>query len=149
MKKKLSFCPKIAAGLAGIVLAMGTTSCGNSGEELDSTGSRPLDTLGPFLSPNEVRTHIRNAGFPNSLVETLVRIAECESSFGTNSFAWGGGNRHTGIFQISDLHKSSCGYGGSSLDTFRARMTDPAKNAACAYVVYREAGNSLTPWDCY
>lgn len=115
--------------------------------ELDESGIRPLETLGPFISANEVRTHVRNAGFPNSLVETLVRIAQCESSFGINSYAWGGGNRHTGLFQISDLHQRSCGY--SSLDGFRNNMTDPAKNARCAYVVYVNAGHSLRPWDCY
>jgi hypothetical protein len=113
----------------------------------DDSGIRPLATLGPFITANEVRAHVRNAGFPNSLVETLVRIAQCESSFGINSYAWGGGNRHTGLFQISDLHRSSCGY--SSLDSFRNNLTDPAKNAKCAYVVYVEAGYSLRPWDCY
>ena len=114
---------------------------------LDESGIHALETLGPFITANEVRTHVRNAGFPNSLVETLVRIAQCESSFGINSYAWGGGNRHTGLFQISDLHRASCGYG--TLDGFRNSMTDPAKNSRCAYVVYVNAGYSLRPWDCY
>ena len=114
---------------------------------LDESGIHALETLGPFITANGVRTHVRNAGFPNSLVETLVRIAQCESSFGINSYAWGGGNRHTGLFQISDLHRSACGYG--TLDSFRNSMTDPAKNSRCAYVVYVNAGYSLRPWDCY
>jgi hypothetical protein len=124
-----------------------TSSYESEMSTLDQDGIRPLETLGPFITADEVRTHVRNAGFPNSLVETLVRIARCESSFGINSYAWGGGNRHTGLFQISDLHRASCGY--STLDGFRNSLTDPAKNARCAYVVYVDAGYSLTPWDCY
>lgn len=108
-----------------------------------------LATLGPFLSENDVRYYVRNAGFPERLVETLVDIAYCESSFGINSYAWGGGNRHTGLFQISDLHRSACGYGQHSIDSFRNSMTDPARNTQCAYTVYVNAGYSLTPWDCY
>lgn len=108
----------------------------------------PLGTSGPFLSASQVAKHVRNAGFPTNMVNRMVRIAKCESSFGVTSFAWGQRRRHTGLFQISDLHHKACGYGSKSLGAFRNVMTDPAANARCAYTVYKNAGYSVRPWDC-
>lgn len=135
--------------LAGGVLMALMGGCGSDMSSSGVGGSEPLVTQGPYLSRYEVRSHVLNAGFPSYLADTMVRIAQCESSLGARSYAWAGGNRHTGLFQISDLHKSACGYGGYDKSTWHAKMTAPALNAKCAYVVYRNAGNSLRPWDCF
>lgn len=145
MKVNFDLFQRAAVGLA----LSGVVACGQPSADLANSGSEPLVTQGPFLSASSVRTHVRNAGFPESLVETMVNIAHCESTFGAGSYAWAGGRQHTGLFQISDLHIDSCGYTSSSYEGFRASMTDPAQNARCAYVVYRNAGYSLVPWDCY
>ena len=139
MKYRVAKC-----GLAPL-LFLGLVSCGINHQEL----SFDKTVQGPFIPRNQVASHVRNAGFPEHLVETMVNIAFCESSLGAKSFAWGQGRRHTGLFQISDLHHSACGYGGVSLSTFRSKMTAPALNAECAYQVYRNAGFSLNPWDCH
>lgn len=115
----------------------------------EEAGSRVLDVQGPFIPENEVRSHLRSAGFSASEQDVMVRIARCESSLGAKSYAWGSnGLRHTGLWQISDLHKSACGYGSLSMDGFRSKMTAPGLNAKCARVVYVNAGG-FGPWDCF
>ena len=137
--------PISCVSLAFLASAFTMISCGREPEPLSQT----LDTRGPFLPESEVRSHVRNAGFKGWEVDTAVKIAFCESSFGAGSFAWGSnGLRHTGLFQISDLHRGSCGYGSLSIDGFRSKMTAPALNAKCARVVYVNAGG-FRPWDCY
>lgn len=141
-------------GVVACVLAAGSllslmSGCGSDMNRLGDAASEPLVTQGPYLSRSEVRSHIVNAGFPSYLADTMVNIAQCESSLGARSYTWAGGNRHTGLFQISDLHQSACGYGAYDKSTWHSKMTAPALNAKCAYVVYRNAGNSLRPWDCF
>lgn len=133
--------------IGGLTLSSLLSSCGvqDEGDE-----SRVLAVQGPFIPANRVESHIRSAGFPSNLVNTMRAIAQCESSLGAKSYAIGGnGLRHTGLFQISDLHQGACGYGSLSRSQFHSKMTAPALNARCAYVVYRQAGSSLAPWDCY
>lgn len=135
--------------LSALVLGFGSTlivSCGSQdvGEE-----SSPLAVVGPFISKSQVKSYIAAAGFPADKVNVAAAVSQCESSLGTKSFAIGQGRRHTGLFQISDLHKGACGYGGKSLDGFRSAMNAPGANAKCAFVVYKNAGSNFSPWDCY
>lgn len=135
-------------GALSLGLSVMLASCGQP-DINDDTASSVLAVQGPFIPENEVRSHLRQAGFSNSEIEVMVRIARCESSLGARSYAWGGnGHRHTGLWQISDLHKSACGYGDLSLDGFRSKMTAPGLNAKCARVVYLNAGG-FGPWDCF
>ena len=133
--------------MAGAVSCMGLiASCGKM-EEGD-TSSETLAVKGPFLSQASVRNLVVQAGFKGAEVDTAVRIAKCESSFGVGSFAIGQGRQHTGLFQISDLHRTTCGYGRLSIQNFRNTMTNPSANAKCARIVYLNAG-SFRPWDCF
>lgn len=121
------------------------SSCGQDPDSEVTT----LATVGPFIPESQVASHIRSAGFPERLVNTLLNIAYCESTFGAGSYNWSGGRRHSGLFQISDLHKGACGYANTTMEGFWHHMADPLSNTKCAYIVYKNAGYSLHPWDCY
>ena len=142
MIRIIQICKNVSVPLSMAVLL---SSCGTKEE----SSYEVKKVQGPFIPKNQVASHIRKAGFPERLVNTMLKIAFCESSYGAKSYAWGQGRRHTGLFQISDLHHSACGYGHLSLSTFRSKMTAPGLNAKCAYTVYKNAGFSLSPWDCY
>jgi hypothetical protein len=145
MKNSLS--KTLAIGTCTLAIAF--VGCGSPDGTDDVTSSGVLDVQGPFIPENQVRSHLRSAGFSGSQVDTMVRIARCESSMGARSFAYGSnGLRHTGLWQISDLHKSACGYAGVSMSTFHSKMTAPGLNAKCARVVYVNAGG-FGPWDCF
>lgn len=135
----------LACVLSSTLLA---AACGRDAEQTDS-GTDVLSVQGPYIPEREVRSHLANAGFKGGEIDTMVWIARCESSLGAKSYAYGyNGLRHTGLWQISDLHKDSCGYGGHSIEGFRAKMTAPGLNAKCARVVYVNSGG-FSPWDCF
>lgn len=130
----------------GTVL-LGLAACGSK-TKADFGNYEVLGTQGPFLSRGEVHSIVVNAGFDNGWEsDTAVDIAYCESSFGTTSYAIGGGRRHTGLFQISDLHINTCGK-GNNLAAFRKQMENPQENADCAFNLYSNRGN-FDDWDCY
>ncbi|NBO37037.1 hypothetical protein EBU99_00460 [bacterium] len=120
-------------------------SCGRSNVAQEAA---TLTTQGPFVPQSEVTKHVQNAGFQGWEIHAAAAIAECESSNGLRSFAYGAGNRHTGLFQISDIHRSFCGYGNLSVEEFRSKMTSPSLNAQCARKLYVRRGD-FNDWDCF
>lgn len=119
--------------VAGLLLVVG---CGTS--ESQRAGHEKSDIYalgGTRLSEGEIAQHLRDAGFSESAIGTMVCIAKYESSFysgatNTNS----DGTTDYGLFQINGYWWSgSCGVSGSAL-------LDPAVNTRCAKQVYQQQG---------
>ena len=91
------------------------------------------------LSEAEVASYVRGAGFPESVVSTMVAIAQRESNLCPTA-VYGYGCAGTG-------HAVS---GGPACGLFQiypcpgADALDPARNAALAYSKYKSSG--LSPW---
>jgi len=98
------------------------------------------------LTADQIRTLAQNAGFTGSALDIAVAVALAESGGNTNSYnpetaagtAAGSGSR--GLWQI---------YGSAHPEYNNDAVLDPAANAAAAYKVYQEAGNSFTPWSTF
>jgi hypothetical protein len=86
------------------------------------------------LSAAEVAGYLRGAGFPESVIPTMVAIAFRESRFDPNAVNGGGeavaGGSACGLFQLYECP------GPQALD--------PATNAALAFEKYQASG--LAPW---
>lgn len=90
-------------------------------------------------TPEEVSTTAIAQAFPEqSLQQTAIAIAKCESNLQADAYNPNGG--YTGLFQISPIHQSliqSMGYSWSD-------MTNPFANAKVARALYNQSGWS--PW---
>lgn len=97
--------------------------------------SKVLALGGTRLSEAQVATYLRDAGFPESAVPTMVCIAKYESSFYTGaSNVNTDGSSDYGLFQINDYYwLGPCGVS-------RSGLMDPSVNARCALTVYRQQG---------
>lgn len=103
------------------------------------TTAAPTYTGALYLTADQVAAYARAAGFPESVIPTMVDIASGESGFcptavypghcGDPSLAVPGGNA-CGLWQIYTCP------GPDALD--------PARNAALAYAKYQSSG--LSPW---
>lgn len=92
-----------------------------------STPSAPPSTFG-WLSAEQVASYARGAGFPESVVPTMVAIAARESGYNPNAV-----NPTSGACGLWQLYPCP----GS-------HAFNPATNAALAYQKYAAAG--LSPW---
>ncbi len=92
------------------------------------------------LSEQEVMTHIREAGFPEESVNTMLCVAQHESARRPRAINVNrNGSTDYGLFQINgSVWGSRC-----EID----RLFDPAYNARCAKIVFDEQG--LTAWVAY
>lgn len=99
-----------------------------------------IATSSGALSAAQVASYARAAGFPESVIPTMVAIAQRESGlcptavygYGCNSGGTTHGSNACGLWQIYTCP------GPQALD--------PAVNAALAYAKYKAAGYSLSPW---
>jgi lysozyme C len=124
---------------AGLLL-IGCAADAGSGEDVESSDEALL--AGRKLSPSEVASLLRGAGFRESVIPEMVCTAKYESSY----YA-GAQNRNTngstdyGLFQINDRYwLRPCG-------VTRQQLLDPATNARCAKRVFDEQG--LDAWYGY
>jgi soluble lytic murein transglycosylase-like protein len=90
--------------------------------------STPTTYPAGVLSAEEVASYARGAGFPESVIETMVAIAYRESRFNPNAVNSSSGA--CGLWQIYPCPGSEA--------------LDPARNAALAYSKYQSSG--LSPW---
>lgn len=111
-----------------------SASCGNPQDQ----GSRGATRL----SEREVAQHLKLAGFPESVIPTMVCIAKHESRFKTNAINFNtNGSIDHGIFQINDAWwLSECGVDPEGLK-------DPVVNTRCAKTVFDRQG--LMAWYGY
>lgn len=94
------------------------------------------------LSPRDIATAAKQAGFPADQVQTAVAVALAES--GGNPAAVNTANRNGsvdyGLWQINTIHGPLLSQG----DKF-----NPNDNAKMAYTVWSRAGGKWTPWSVY
>jgi len=94
---------------------------------------------GDLLTPSEVATHLRNAGWPENLVGKMTCVAKWESSF----FERARNGRHYGLWQISWKHLGET----PNCPRTAEAVYDAAANARCALSVYRMQG--IRAWSAY
>lgn len=121
-----------------------SASAGCSSAPDDAPGGSSEDEVrssrcnGRVLSEEEIAGHLREAGFPASVIGTFICTAKYESRFCTG--AVNDRNRNgtvdRGLFQINSVHLGSMrGCPRRADDLF-----DPETNARCAYAIYRAQG---------
>lgn len=128
--------PLLLAGIAG---------CSASTEEQDPVGeSQDRLLAGRRLSEREIAGLVRDAGFPERVVGTMICTAKYESSFYERASNRNrNGSTDRGLFQINSIHVGSmpgCPSSSSSLN-------DARTNTRCAYAIYRAQG--LNAWYGY
>lgn len=94
---------------------------------------------GSPITPSEVATHLRNAGFPENLVGKFTCIAKWESTY----YPRARNGSHYGLWQISRMHLNEVDGCPSTINA----LYNPATNARCALGVYNLQG--LGAWTAY
>ncbi len=126
--------------------ALGASGCAADATEEDEPVSESEDHLlaGRRLSESEIAQHVRNAGFPESMVGKMICTAKYESSFyerASNKNRNGSVDR--GLFQINSIHVGGTRGCPSSANA----LWDAATNAKCAYAIYKMQG--INAWYGY
>lgn len=98
----------------------------SSAPSSSTSGSAPTYS-GGVLSASQVASYARGAGFPESVIPTMVAIAYRESRFNPGAI-----NSSSGACGLWQIYPAQPG------------CTNPASNAAMAYAKYRASG--LSPW---
>jgi len=125
--------------------ALGAAGCAADTSDDEPTGESEDRLLaGRRLSPSEVASHLRAAGFPENAIGPMVCTAKYESSFyerASNKNRNGSTDR--GLFQINSIHlggTAGCPSNGTAL-------WDAATNAKCARAIYKMQG--INAWYGY
>lgn len=127
------------------VTALGASGCAADTQE-DEPVSESEDHLlaGRRLSESEIAQHVRNAGFPESMVGKMICTAKYESSFYERaSNRNNNGSTDRGLFQINSIHVG----GTRGCPTSVNGLWDAATNAKCAYAIYKMQG--INAWYGY
>lgn len=98
------------------------------------TSSYSTSSSGGCLSDAEIASYARAAGFPESVIPTMVYIAAHRNGTGESGGCPGAINPSSGACGLWQLYPC---YGGSA-------WLDPATNARLAYQKYAASG--LSPW---
>lgn len=99
---------------------------------------------GTRLSPSEVASLVRQAGFPSSLIGRMVCTAKWESSFYTAATHRNrNGSTDRGLFQINSIHVG----GTRGCPSSASALFDPTTNTRCAYAIYKLQG--INAWYGY
>jgi hypothetical protein len=139
---KLSFIIVAATSLMAFGSAAGCAAPTDGDDEPVGESQDHL-LAGRRLSPSEVARLVREAGFPESVVGKMVCTAKYESSFYERASNRNhNGSTDYGLFQINSVH-----FGDSGCPTSSSGLYDAARNARCAYAVYRMQG--LNAWYGY
>lgn len=96
------------------------------------------EILGSVLTKQQVANYAAQAGFPSSVIPTMVAIAQAESSLNTDAIS---PTHDYGLWQINRLVWGPAGF--DSVTQWR----DPLYNAQWAKRVYDQQG--LTAWSTY
>lgn len=130
--------PFILGGIAG---------CSVSTEEEEEPVGESQDRLlrGRRVPEAEIAQLVREAGFPENLVGTMVCTAKYESSFYEGAINRRNRNRSVdrGLFQINSVHVG----GTRGCPSNAEALFDARTNTRCAYAVYRLQG--LNAWYGY
>ena len=143
MKVSFSQFARLSALSLCVAASMATVACGSkhfASSPADGEGSSIQSYYGGTrLSEGEVANYIRDAGFPEYIVGTMVCVAKYESDFYTGAVNDnGGGNTDYGLFQINNYAWDAACPGD---------LLDPSYNSQCALKVYQQQG--LDAWYGY
>jgi hypothetical protein len=110
-----------------------TVALDDEGDEASCLGNKDV------LSEQDVVTLLRDAGFPEEHLATLVCVVKNESSFRpqVRNLKNYDGSQDTGLFQINDLWREDC-------EMSREDLLDPVNNVQCAHMIYEQRG--LNAW---
>ncbi len=124
-------------------MAFQFSGCGSGSYKTANSGdAKMLSVGGERLSEIEIADHLRDAGFPESAVPTMVCVAKHESSYYTGATNTNtNGTTDYGLFQINSY------YWGKTCDATASELMNPSVNAACAKIVYKQQG--LNAWYGY
>jgi hypothetical protein len=92
----------------------------------------PASSSGGCLSDAQIAAYARGAGFPESVIPTMVYIAAHRNGTGESGGCPGAINPSSGACGLWQIYPPQYG------------CTDPAQNAAMAFAKYQAAG--LSPW---
>lgn len=85
---------------------------------------------------------LRQAGFPESAVPTMMAIAMAESSWNPNAtHRNSNGSIDQGLFQINSIHRGNSWYPSNPMD--------PLQSAVAAYNIWKGAGGTYRDWTVY
>lgn len=138
---------KILSAAAVVVFGIALTQVGCSAEpadeELDDTSNAVSYYNGRIIPETEVAQLVRAAGFPESIVGTLVCTAKYESRFYERAENRNGRSTDRGLFQINSVHLNG---GTRGCPQTAEGLWDAETNTACAYAVYKgRQGSSSNP----
>lgn len=85
---------------------------------------------------------LRQAGFPESALQTMMAIGMAESSWNPNAtHSNPNGSIDQGLFQINSIHKGNPWYPTNPFD--------PLQSARAAYAIWQGAGQTFRDWTVY
>ena len=118
----------------------GTTTTGTTTTQQQSGGGSAGWGSGGAQGTANV---LRQAGFPESAISTMVAIAKAESGWDPKAVntANSNGSRDDGLFQINTVHKGNSWY---PTDPY-----DPQQSANAAYAIWQGAGQTYRDWSVY
>lgn len=134
-----------AASLAAVSSFLAVGCAAPTADDAEALGETEEHQLaGTRLTPSQVATYLRNAGFAESAIGKMVCTAKYESSYyekATNKNK--NGSTDYGLFQVNSLHlgkTANCPSSGS-------KLFDPATNAKCALSIFKSQG--INAWYGY
>jgi cell wall-associated NlpC family hydrolase len=85
---------------------------------------------------------LRQAGFPESAIPTMMAIGMAESSWNPNAtHSNSNGSVDNGLFQINTIHRGNSWYPQNPMD--------PLQSAQAAYAIWKGAGGTFRDWTVY
>jgi hypothetical protein len=127
-----------------IALAGCAADTGDDAEPEGTGESQDHLLSGPRLTPAQVASELRRAGFPESSIGKMVCTAKYESSFYTRATNKNGnGTTDYGLFQINSIHLRD----GAGCPTSGTGLFDADANTKCALHVYKSQG--INAWYGY
>jgi hypothetical protein len=130
-----------AAALFVLSAPLFTAGCAAEEVEEDLGEAEQGVLAGRVLSKEEVATHLRNAGWPERMIGTMVCVAQWESSF----FERARNGRHYGLFQISwkNLNNRQM----KNCPATAEQVYPAATNAKCALSIFQVQG--IGAWQAF
>lgn len=133
-------------GGVALVASLAMMGCAAEAADDDEGVGETQDQLlaGRRLSETEIAQHLRDAGFPESIVPTMVCTAKWESSFYERASNRNrNGSTDRGLFQVNSIHLG----GTRGCPTSGEALYSAATNTRCAYAIYKMQG--LRAWYGY
>ncbi|MBX3232057.1 MAG: hypothetical protein KIT84_19920 [Labilithrix sp.] len=116
---------------------------GCAAEEVGESGRDVKLLTGTRLSPSQVSSELRAAGFEESAIGKMLCTAKYESSYYDRALDRSGRNVKRGLFQIASKYVGELDGCPNSTE----ELYDPALNAQCARAIFEAEG--IETWSSY